>query len=214
VCFNTPLELSRRPGIRCDTRMQCHRGNFAWRIGYGQRLAYATWKPSAQRSDWPAISRALKSILHLSISYSLFAGCLRRQQSYSAGDSQNLFRSRIGRRSPGNNPPNLPTLELYRRALFPRHHETRQHCKTGHLDSITCPFNYARLYINLLSQVSGYKSSRFNWLETSGNSSWGSMSPKACKMGTFSNSVTLKICRIGKSDSSSTWRFLMMAIST
>ena len=52
-------------------------------------------------------------------------------------------------------------------------------------------------YIQCLKPlVSGYKSGRFNWLENSVCSSWGSTSPKACKMGTFSKMVMLRICRI------------------
>ena len=44
--------------------------------------------------------------------------------------------------------------------------------------------------------LSGYKSNRINWLESSGESSWESGGWSACKMGVFSKSVTLRICRI------------------
>ena len=44
--------------------------------------------------------------------------------------------------------------------------------------------------------VSGYKSNRFNWLEIPSDFSWDSVSSKACRMGAFSKSVTLRTCRI------------------
>jgi peptidoglycan/LPS O-acetylase OafA/YrhL len=48
----------------------------------------------------------------------------------------------------------------------------------------------------LIPLLSGYKLNRFNWLELSSRSSWESEGWRACKMGVFSKSVTLKICRI------------------
>ncbi len=47
-----------------------------------------------------------------------------------------------------------------------------------------------------LSLASGYKSNRISWLPGPANSSWESDAWSACKMGVFSKSVTLKICRI------------------
>ena len=47
-----------------------------------------------------------------------------------------------------------------------------------------------------VSLVSGYKLNRFNWLELSRRFSWESEGWRACRMGVFSKSVTLKICRI------------------
>ena len=44
--------------------------------------------------------------------------------------------------------------------------------------------------------ASGYKSHRFNWLEIADDFSWDSISRRACKTGTCSNSVTLSTCRI------------------
>ena len=44
--------------------------------------------------------------------------------------------------------------------------------------------------------VSGYKSSRLNWLEFGSDGSMEPVSSKARKMGVFSNSVTLSTCRI------------------
>ena len=64
------------------------------------------------------------------------------------------------------------------------------------------------------SLVSGYKSNRFNWLEIPSNFSWDSASSKARKMGTFSNSVTLRTCRIWCRLGSSCKRFLRIATST
>ncbi len=44
--------------------------------------------------------------------------------------------------------------------------------------------------------VSGYKPSRFSWLENSADFSWESSSSKARRMGVFSKRVTLRTCRI------------------
>src|ERR1035437_3896827 len=46
------------------------------------------------------------------------------------------------------------------------------------------------------SLLSGYKVNRFNWLELSNRFSWESDGWRACRMGVFSKSVTLRICRI------------------
>src|SRR5713101_9844840 len=62
--------------------------------------------------------------------------------------------------------------------------------------------------------ASGYKSSRFICLEIPLDFSWESTSPKACKMGTCSKSVTLSTCRISCRLPSSANRFLTMATST
>ena len=48
----------------------------------------------------------------------------------------------------------------------------------------------------ILPLLSGYNSNRFNWLAETTKPSWESGGWSACKMGVFSKSVTLKICRI------------------
>ena len=50
--------------------------------------------------------------------------------------------------------------------------------------------------VHLRPLLSGYNSNRFNWLAETTKPSWESGGWSACKMGVFSKSVTLKICRI------------------
>ena len=62
--------------------------------------------------------------------------------------------------------------------------------------------------------ASGYKSSRFSWLEIASDCSWEPTRPRACKTGTFSNRLRLSTCRISCRLASTPSRFLKMATST
>jgi outer membrane protein TolC len=59
---------------------------------------------------------------------------------------------------------------------------------TAEVEDVNAKYDYPLL--------SGYKVNRLNWLESSNVSSWESDGWSACKMGVFSKSVTLRICRI------------------
>ena len=73
-------------------------------------------------------------------------------------------------------------------------------------------FNYL---MNVKTPVaSGYKSSKLSCLGLEVDSGMQPVSSKARRMGVFSNSVTLRTCRIWKSEASSGTRFLTMATST
>jgi hypothetical protein len=64
------------------------------------------------------------------------------------------------------------------------------------------------------SQLSGYKSNRFNWLGNCSPESCDFSSLNACKIGVFSKSVRLRICKISLRLFSRASSFLAMATST
>ena len=62
--------------------------------------------------------------------------------------------------------------------------------------AVTVSSVIAGLVVLLMALLSGYKWNRFSCLQFSSKSSWEPDSWSACKMGVFSKSVTLRICRI------------------
>ena len=99
-----------------------------------------------------------------------------------------------GCKTKAGNHKQLETRRL-RVALQP---EIQTNCPVPLKNFSTPSLQVKRVYdlIHNLSLASGYKSSRFSWLEITSDLFWDLTRPRACKMGIFSNRVRLSTCRI------------------